>query len=259
MEPIKIKTSHFVRNRFDESYGNSAGFTLVEIAVVVLLFGIMALLVLQRTNSIGSWREEQGLRKFLNTWQFVFSEAIARGEGYRLVVDLDRQQYWVLREVPESGTVARQVDYLRNLRAKSEQERRDRAEHENLPSIEEEFSEADKTDSKSLEVLYYDTAYRDPYGSVRLGRPLNAPSLADPIELPSGIRIRDIKLQSETHTSGQVAIRFQSQGAADFALVHLQRENGEIESAILNPSTGNLMLQRGDIDYDWKLGQQGGK
>lgn len=227
------------------------GFSLVELVMVILLVGLMSVVVVSRSDQILFWRDEQSLRTFLNTWEFIFQEASGRHEAYRLVIDLDEQSYWVLREVRENRTVARQVDYLKNLRTERQRARREQQRQSDLQSVAEEIEQDTDRQAQSLEVLFFESVYPDPLGNIRLARPLEFPSLADPTKLSGGVRIIDVKLQSELRSSGQVQIRFHPQGAADFALVHFEKSDGSAVSAILNPSTGKLMIQPGYIDYEW--------
>ena len=93
---------------------------------------------------------------------------------------------------------------------------------------------------------------------MRLTRPLDFPQLADPQALPDGIEIRDVKVGAETFEKGEVAIRFSPLGASDFALVHL-RADDQIYSALLNPSTGELEIKSGDLDYEWTFSKKGSR
>lgn len=239
-----------IRLRYDVRRLDERGLTLIEIAAVILLFGLMAALSVSKFDSLAGWRSQYGFRSFLNTWEFVFREAQTRREAYRLIIDIDRGQYSVLREIPLRGTAARQVDFLKNLRTRGEQERRERESTKELLSLEDEFRQEDERQSESLESLFYEFAYSDPSGSVRLTRPLDFPQLAEPKELPEGIIFRDVKLGPELYEKGEVAIRFSPLGASDFAVVHIESD-GQVFSALLNPSTGELELQSGYIDYEW--------
>lgn len=233
---------------------DSRGFTLVELVMVTLLFGLISLMVVNRFDSIFSWRQQQGFRSFLNTWEFVFREALARRTAYRLIINLDDQSYSVVREVDEIATASRQVDYLKNLRTRSERDRRAQSESEELLSIDEEFKREDDRQAESLEKLFFQFAYRDPHSNVRLARPLEFPQLAEPVKLPNGVRFQNVKLYSELIDRGNAAIRFSPRGAADFAVVHID-SGGQPFSAIMNPSTGELVVKSGYIDYEWKLSE----
>ena len=229
---------------------DAAGFTFVELATVVVLFGVMALMVVGRFDSMSDWRAQQGFRAFLNTWEFVFREALAQREPYRLVIDLDSNSYSVFREVPQTTSAVVQVDFLKNLRTRGEQTRREQERGKDLESLDEELKREDDRQTESLESLFYEFAYSDPNGNVRLARPLDLPQLAEPKQLPNGISFRDVKLGTEIIEKGEATIRFSPLGASDFAVVHIK--NGEETfSAILNPSTGELDVKNGYIDYEW--------
>ncbi|MCB0325673.1 MAG: type II secretion system protein, partial [Bdellovibrionales bacterium] len=145
-----------------------AGLTLIELLMVVALIAIIGTLSVQRLDSILGWRQEGDVREFVTTWQFLHNEAAARGESYRLVIDFAANAYHVLREVPLDPGESVEVDYLKNLRTKGEQERRTKAELEELKTLDEEFEEEDRRQSGALDQLYYRTRFRDPNAAVRL-------------------------------------------------------------------------------------------
>jgi prepilin-type N-terminal cleavage/methylation domain-containing protein len=232
------------------------GFTLLELIVVVVLLGFLSGVFLTRFESLLPWRQKEELRTFLNTWEFVYREALAKGEAYRLVLDLDRNSYAVLREVPLDRSTVRQVDYLKNLRTRGEQRRRE--QEEQLVSTEEEFKQEDERDAGSLEYLFFDFAYQDPFGNVRLSRPTEFPNLAEPKQLPESVVLSDVVFRSELIEKGKVNVRFSSRGASDFVVVHF-RVASEPYTAVMNPSTGELKLDSGYLDYDWSHGRDQGR
>jgi type II secretory pathway pseudopilin PulG len=230
------------------------GFTLIEIMVVTLLLVFMSGLAVSRFGGIDLFRYKSAVRHFINTWEFLRNQAVARGESYRLIIDLDRQSYTVRREVPLTGTQANTVDHLRGFRTTSELAERAKEDQEKLKSLEEEYKEEDAVQGDALENLFYRTIFRDPDQSVRLGIPLEFPSLKDEQRFPPGVAIRDVVVAGEEINTGLAAIRFSASGASEFAVVHfLAGEN--IQTAVINPATGRVDLHNGDLKFEWSLAQ----
>jgi prepilin-type N-terminal cleavage/methylation domain-containing protein len=229
------------------------GFTLIELVMVVALIAVIGTLSVQRLDSILGWQHESELRKLTATWQFLHNESSARGEGYRLVLNLGENSYSVLREVPLDPGQSVTVDHLQNLRTRGEKERRANKEVEELRTLDEEFAE-DTRRSGSLDVLYYQTLFRDPNGSVRLAQPLEFPSLAEPQKLSDGLTIRDVVIGGERVESGQAQIRLSS-GKAQFALIHVTTEDQSF-TIFNNPATHTVSVKSGDLNFDWTLNQK---
>lgn len=230
---------------------NDCGFTLIELILVVVLIALIATFAATRIDTVVLWKLEGDIRKFAGTWEFLFNEAYGRGESYRLVINLDRNSYYVRREVPVEGTVIRQVDYLENLRTKSEKERRAKKIEEEMLSVKEEFEEEDRRQSGALDTLYYQTMFSDPEGPRRLARPLEFPSLAEERVLTDGLEFRDVQTRGEKVNSGRVFLRLSSRGSGEFAVVHLAA--GEtVFTVAIHPATGKVSVFDGDIDLEWR-------
>jgi general secretion pathway protein H len=104
------------RGRFLDP-GN-AGFTLIEIGLVVLIIGVMLGLIIPRFRDNSHYELISHARKLAVTFRFVRNEAILNGRTYRLNYDLNQQRYWVTSAeavddlgafVEETGVLARGV------------------------------------------------------------------------------------------------------------------------------------------------------
>lgn len=231
------------------------GFTLVEVAIVIFLIAIMSTLAITRFGAIDSVRQKSSLRRFVNTWEFLHAQAKARGESYRLQIDLNLGTYTVRREVPVQGPAVQQVDRLRNFRTKSEQERLAKQDQERLLSLEEEYKEDDARQGDALENVFFQTVFRDPEQNFRLGIPIEFPSLQKEQALAPGVRFRDVTVAGEEVKEGIAAIRFSSTGASEFAVVHFLVEE-TVMTAVVNPATGKVDLNTGDQEFDWLHGKK---
>jgi prepilin-type N-terminal cleavage/methylation domain-containing protein len=227
---------------------SESGFTLIELVLVIVLIALISTFAAFRFESVALWKVDGDLRKFANTWQFLFGESYGRGDAYRLVVNLDENYYLVRREVPLEGTTVRQVDYLANLRSKSEKARRARKEEEEeLLSFDQELSQEDARQSGALDELYYETLFTDPHSPKRLAVPVEFPALAQKQQLTEGLSFRDVVIRGETTDSGRVAIRLAPRASAEPALVHLLA-GGQVFSVLINPATGRVSVVSGDIN-----------
>ncbi len=241
----------FARRVFADVQAESRGFTLVELVVVVALIAVIGTLSVQRLGSILGWQHESEMRAFSATWQFLHNEGAARGEAYRLILNISEGSYHVLREVRLDPSESVQVDYLQNLRTKGEKERRSEKELSDLRSVEEEFEEEDRRQSGALDSLFYQTRFRDPDAGVRLSPPLEFPSLAEPKKLSAGLSFRDVIIEGEESNSGTAILRV-SGSASQFAIVHLSAGE-QVFTIYNNPATSVVRVLGGDREFDWSL------
>jgi hypothetical protein len=184
-------------------------------------------------------------------WQLLHNESAARGEGYRLIIDLEENSYLVYREVLLDPGESVEVDYLKDLRTQGEQKRRADEDAEEFKSLEAEFEEEDLRQSGALEVLYYRQRFRDQNANIRVAPPLEFPSLAEPSSLSNGLEFRDVSLGGETISSGKATIRISS-ADAQFAVIHLQAED-QIFTIANNPATRAVRVHSGDLEFQWSL------
>ena len=71
-----------------------SAFTLVEIAVVMLIIGIMATLFIPRLPDIGSWRLKSSARKLAHSIGAVYDKAATSKLVYRMTVDFAENSYY---------------------------------------------------------------------------------------------------------------------------------------------------------------------
>ena len=68
---------------------NSAGFTLIEVAVVVLLIALFAGLTVPMLTGVGQDGMDASARRIAGTVRYLYNEAALTGLQYRLTFDLD--------------------------------------------------------------------------------------------------------------------------------------------------------------------------
>jgi type II secretory pathway pseudopilin PulG len=82
---------------------NQAGFTLLELGLVVLIIGVMLTITVPRIGDTGRAELVSTARKLAATFRYLRHAAILDGRNYQLVWDLDAQQYYAAVEDLESG------------------------------------------------------------------------------------------------------------------------------------------------------------
>ncbi len=77
--------------------GRNAGYTLIEIMVVVAIIATVMLVVVTSMDDLTPWsRLSSGGREIASAIQFVASEAGATGRTHWLTYDLENAQHWVV-------------------------------------------------------------------------------------------------------------------------------------------------------------------
>lgn len=248
----RMETWIYLHNAVPSSK-NQKGFTLLELILVIALVAIISTLAASRVDSIIGWKHNRDVRRFISLWQFLNAESISRRETYRLYIDLDKNVYYVKREIPIQRNPAEiiQVDYLSNLRTKGEKERRAKEKQEDSErNLKEQFQAEDIRRKSTIEDQFYQFYYNDVSADANLGTPLEFPSLADKKELTEGLVFKDVKLRDEVFDSGLVFIRFSARGFSDFAVVHMELNEESEMTILMDPSSGKVALKNGREDFD---------
>ncbi len=81
----------------------AGGFTLIEVAVVLVLMALMALLVLPSVKGLRISRLKHETRRLAGRANFLYEQAAANKVVLRLIFNLDQQSYSVSRMDPHSS------------------------------------------------------------------------------------------------------------------------------------------------------------
>jgi general secretion pathway protein H len=92
----------------------SGGFTLIEVALVLLIMGVVLALMVPRLRDPAHTELVSHARRLAVTLRFVRHEAILNGRTYRLNYDLNEQRYWVTSSEgeDESGSFVNETGVL---------------------------------------------------------------------------------------------------------------------------------------------------
>lgn len=93
------------------TWNRRAGFTLLELMLVVVILGITALFVLPRLSSWGSGDLKSTSRHFAGLIQYIAQESSKTKQTYRLYYNLENGAYWVA-ELEENGEFKEMTDPL---------------------------------------------------------------------------------------------------------------------------------------------------
>lgn len=81
----------------------SAGFTLIELSIVVFIFAIITGIAIPKLRDVTGVELSSSTRRLSNTIRYLYEEAALRGHVLALVFDLEHQTYWVARQDPSTG------------------------------------------------------------------------------------------------------------------------------------------------------------
>ena len=71
------------------------GFTLIELVVVIFLVGVFFLVAIPKFKDITEVNIKSASRRLTGTIRYLYSEAVFKKRVYKLVFDIDTNEYWV--------------------------------------------------------------------------------------------------------------------------------------------------------------------
>jgi prepilin-type N-terminal cleavage/methylation domain-containing protein len=96
--------AHPARQLGRSSHLGSAGFTLLEISLVLVIITVVLALVLPRLQDSGHTELQAQAHRLQSMFRLLRSEAVLNGAAYRLNYDLDQQRYFITVDEP-SGDI----------------------------------------------------------------------------------------------------------------------------------------------------------
>lgn len=84
----------------------TAGFTLLEMGLVLLILAVIISFAIPRLRDASSQELQSHVRRLATTFRFLRNEAVLNGRVYMLNYDLDQQRYWISSEDAPGGAAA---------------------------------------------------------------------------------------------------------------------------------------------------------
>jgi general secretion pathway protein H len=82
---------------------SASGFTLIELALVLFIVGLLVAIAIPRLGDLGSAQLDSGARRLAALARYLSGEAAFTSRLYRLHYDLDQHAYWVTVMSAASG------------------------------------------------------------------------------------------------------------------------------------------------------------
>lgn len=89
-----VSIERLINPRFALGTSHSKGFTLIELAVVVVILGVMIALIVPRLGEIGEANLKRSARHLTGMIRFLHEESQAKKTIYRLRFDIQDGRYW---------------------------------------------------------------------------------------------------------------------------------------------------------------------
>jgi general secretion pathway protein H len=164
----------------------SRGFTLIELAVVIFMIGLIMMIAMPHLSVFGDEQLKSQTRRIASYTNYLYQEAGTQKVVLKLTWDLDHDRYFVTR--------------------------------------------------------------LDPFAIQPVFQPEQGPG-GKPVVMPDTVTIRDVTVEGAgTFKRGTVSTQFYPGGSVDATLVHLTDTNGVVFTLGIEPFSGHVTVQRGDIN-----------
>lgn len=113
MPTSTVASNSIAGGRRGAALGGNAGFTLLEISLVLLIMAVVLMLALPRLRDPGRAELMGQSKRLVNIFRLLRSEAVLNGYAYRLNYDLNAQRYWVTADASaDLGDFVRELGQL---------------------------------------------------------------------------------------------------------------------------------------------------
>lgn len=207
--------------------GESRGFTLMELIIVVTLIGVTLGLLSTRMGTLDPWKERSAVRRLSELVVFLNNQAVMDQAFYRLEFDFETHTYRVGVMRPDDSLLANPYA-------------------QNLSPLENELA---AMLSPSLD------------GESTMIPPPSFPSLAQPTQLPGQLRFIDVVTprgmsRAADQREERPFLLFSPRGASEFGVIHLTLSNEKKKTILVNPWTGLAEVYDEYKEFQWTLGKQ---
>jgi len=76
-------------------YSANKGFTLIELSVVLVIIGLLALVLIPNLSNFGKEDIKYFSRKFDGMFQYLYAEATIQRTNFYFNIDINKKKYWV--------------------------------------------------------------------------------------------------------------------------------------------------------------------
>jgi prepilin-type N-terminal cleavage/methylation domain-containing protein len=207
--------------------GRSAGFTLIELVLVIVVVGLSMGLLSIRLGAVDFWRERSTLRKLTETIVLLNNQAILDQQFYRMEFDLKDNSFKVGVMRPDNAGLGGSSN--------------GRLASFNLDTLEEDLALLLSPESST---------------SATMIPPPSMPSLAQPTKLGGRYVLLDVvtadgKISRDAEDIPNPAIRFSPRGVSDFGVIHISTGGDSAITILANPWTGLAEIYPGYRDFKW--------
>ena len=203
-----------------------AGFTLIELVLVVAIVGLMMGIFVVKLSDVNYWKEEAALKKLGELVIFLNNQSVMDQSFYRMEFDLENRQYRIGVVKNESAITQNQSGV-------------------NLPPLQLELSAMLSPDMGDESTVI---------------PPPSHPSLAEPTTLPGSMQFLDVMTPRGKSTAGDSRenpfLIFSPRGTSEFGVIHLALGPDRPVTILVNPWTGMAEVYREYKEFEWTLGKQ---
>lgn len=218
--------------------------TLIEVAAVIVLVAILGTLFSKRFDLIAPLKARSELRNLAATIETVAASARDTDTALRLIIDRERNVYFVRSEIPPEATDGvqsrnRSSNVLSSFKTKGEVARQQAADNSRVVSVEEQLQMQERKEGAGLEQLFFDQILQDAGPETVLGVPAELPSLTREQPIPPTLRIAPIEGIDKNGDSSLSVIRFVGRRYAPFfRMIVTEGETEQILS--FDPLSGKI-------------------
>ena len=223
---------------------NSRGMTLIEILLVLMIMAGLTAGGVYMINMVTHSQLKDESMRFITTAQYTYDQAALNNRQYRLVIDLDTNEYYT--EVTDADVVI----------TDTEEDTRGSFDEGLLPEEARELEEQRRSERRGL----FDDKEDDPFGiSQRTGYQRAEDRVIEPRELRHGIEFESVRTENREQPvrRGRAAISFFPSGQQQQAHVVLVDPSTEAQfTLVTEPLTGRIIAYSGEREIDDDFGEE---